>query len=256
MTGNVRDLPVIQGLWIGGELSVIERLSIASFLKNGHRVHLYTYEGVTGAPEGTEFRDGREILGTDRIFKYKREGSYAGFSNIFRYKLLLERGNYWVDLDVVCLKPFALDREYVFSGVYKRRWLGMGGTELFIQTCVIRTPPGAPIMKYCYDLASAKTPEQLVWGEIGPDLLQSAVHNHNLTRFVSGHCQFTTIDWRRTERFISGKPSIAWFERLKPALLRSYSTHLHNEMWRRKGLDKNALFPPRSFIESLKRRYL
>jgi hypothetical protein len=54
MTGEARDLPVIQGLWVGGELSVIERLSTASFLENGHRVHLYTYEGVTGAPEGTE----------------------------------------------------------------------------------------------------------------------------------------------------------------------------------------------------------
>jgi len=59
MTGSARNLPVAQGLWIGGELSVLERLSIASFLKNGHRVHLYTYEGVTSAPEGTEVRDGR-----------------------------------------------------------------------------------------------------------------------------------------------------------------------------------------------------
>ena len=256
MTGNARDLPVIQGLWIGGELSVIERLSIASFLKNGHRVHLYTYEGVTGAPEGTEIRDGREILGTDRIFKYKREGSYAGFSNVFRYKLLLERGQYWVDLDVVCLRPFALDREYVFSGAYRRRRLGLGGREQFIQSCVIRTPPGAPVMKHCYDIASAKVPDQLVWGEIGPNLLQSAVRSHNLTKFVSGHCQFTTIDWQFTERFVSGVPWVAWLERLKPTILRSYSTHLHNEMWRRKGLDKNGRYPPASFLETLKRRYL
>jgi hypothetical protein len=59
-----------------------------------------------------------------------------------------------------------------------------------------------------------------------------------------------------TERFVSGAPWVAWFERLKPKFLGSYSTHLHNEMWRQKGLDKNALYPPGSFLETLKRRYL
>lgn len=256
MEGSARDLPVIQCLWIGGQLSIIEQLSIASFLKNGHRVHLYTYEGVTGAPKGTEIKDGREILSADRVFKYKREGSYAGFSNVFRYKLLLDLGNYWVDLDVVCLRPFTLGSEYVFSGAYKGRRFSWGGREQFIQSCVIRTPPGAPVMKYCYDTASEKVPDELVWGEIGPNLLQSAVRSHDLTRFVSGHCQFTTIDWPYTERFVSGAPQIAWFERLRPIFLRSYATHLHNDMWRRKGLDKNARYPTGSFLETLKRRYL
>lgn len=256
MTEYARSLPVIQGLWIGGELSVIEKLSIASFLKNGHRVHLYTYEGVTGAPEGTEIMDGREILGADRIFKYKREGSYAGFSNVFRYKLLLERGQYWADLDVVCLRPFTLDREYVFSGAYSRRWFGLGGREQFIQSCVIRTPPGAPVMKYCYDMASAKVPDQLVWGEIGPNLLQSAVRSHNLTRFVSRNRQFSTIDWRLMGSFVSGDPWVAWSSRLKPIIFRPYATHLYNEMWRQNGLDKNAQYPSISYLEALKRRYL
>ena len=31
---------VVQGLWIGDRLSVMERLSIASFLRNGHQYHL------------------------------------------------------------------------------------------------------------------------------------------------------------------------------------------------------------------------
>ena len=43
---------VIQGLWIGSELSMLERLSIASFLDNGHDYHLYTYGDVRGIPDG------------------------------------------------------------------------------------------------------------------------------------------------------------------------------------------------------------
>ena len=175
---------------------------------------------------------------------------------MFRYKLLLERGEYWVDLNVVCLRPFPLDREYVFSGCYKAWWPGLGGGEKYIQSCVIRAPAGAPVMKYCYNTASAKVPDQLVWGEIGPDLLQSAVHRHNLTRFVSGHSRFTTIDWSNTERFVAGEAKVAYVERFKPIFFRSYATHLHNEMWRRKGLDKNGRYPPASLFERLKRRYL
>jgi hypothetical protein len=34
------------------------------------------------------------MLGIERTFKYKREGSYSGFANVFRYELLLERGQY------------------------------------------------------------------------------------------------------------------------------------------------------------------
>ena len=39
---------IIQGLWIGSELSMMEQLSIASFLKNGHDYHLYVYGDVKG----------------------------------------------------------------------------------------------------------------------------------------------------------------------------------------------------------------
>ena len=41
---------VIQGLWIGPELSVMEQLSIASFLENGHEYHLYVYDAVKNVP--------------------------------------------------------------------------------------------------------------------------------------------------------------------------------------------------------------
>lgn len=34
---------------------------------------------------------------------------------MFRYKLILERGGWWVDLDTVCLRPFDLDLEHVFA---------------------------------------------------------------------------------------------------------------------------------------------
>ena len=83
---------IIQGLWIGTELSVMEQLSIASFLHSGHHYHLYVYDDLKHVPAGTVVRDASEILPSSSIFQYKNRPSYAGFSNFFRYKLLLERG--------------------------------------------------------------------------------------------------------------------------------------------------------------------
>ena len=40
------------------------------------------------------------------IFRYRDNGSYAGFANFFRYELLRKRGGWWVDLDTICLRPF------------------------------------------------------------------------------------------------------------------------------------------------------
>jgi hypothetical protein len=82
---------IIQSLWIGDRLSVMERLCISSFLQNGHEFHLYVYQDTAGVPPGTVLRDGNEILPSERIFTYREHQSYAGFANFFRYKLMLEK---------------------------------------------------------------------------------------------------------------------------------------------------------------------
>src|ERR1041385_3961243 len=103
----------IQSLWIGPRLSAMERACLASFLRHGHEVHLYTYNDVDGVPPGVIVRDGSEILPPERIFSYREHDTVSGFSNFFRYKLLSERGGWWVDTDVICLEPFTFDGDYV-----------------------------------------------------------------------------------------------------------------------------------------------
>src|SRR2546423_1207898 len=105
---------IIQGLWIGPELSVMEQLSIASFMRNGHEYHLYIYDEPKNVPVGALIKDANEILPAASVFQYKQYPSYSGFSNFFRYKLLLERGGWWVDTDTICVKPFDFPELYVF----------------------------------------------------------------------------------------------------------------------------------------------
>src|SRR5271163_1370072 len=131
--GRLRVIERIQSLWIGRTLSAMERLSIASFLANGHEYHLYVYEEIENAPKGTVLKAANEILPESMIFQYRSHPSHAGFSNFFRYKLLLSRGGWWVDTDVVCLKPFAFEDPHVFASER------VGGHEV-PTTAVLKAP--------------------------------------------------------------------------------------------------------------------
>src|SRR4051812_44012710 len=96
----------------------MEQLAIRSFLHHGHEFRLYTYQPVENLPPGTVELDAAEILPASAIFESASHKTFAGFSNFFRYKLLLEKGGWWVDSDVVCLVPFDFPTPYVFAQEY------------------------------------------------------------------------------------------------------------------------------------------
>lgn len=233
----------IQGLWIGPELSLMEQLSIFSFLQNGHDYHLYVYDEVKNIPAGTVIRDANEILPAARIFQYKHRPSYAGFANHFRYKLLLEQGGWWADTDTVCLKAFDFPDEYVFSSEINHR-----GVEV-VASGIIKVPAGSSIMAYAWKVCESKNPNRLVWGETGPKLMAKAVRKFSLKGYKKGSRVFCPVDYEE------------WQTVLQPDVVlslddRTFAIHLWNEMWRLAGQDKNAQYHERCLYEKLKRTYL
>lgn len=232
----------IQGLWIGPELSLLEQLSIASFLRNGHEYHLYVYNEPQNIPAGTIVKDANQILSSSSIFQYREYASYAGFANFFRYKILLEHGGWWADSDTICLKPFDFPDEYVFSSEL------CDGREV-INCGVIKTPRGSPLMAYAWEVCQAKDPQKLSWGETGPRLMSEAVKRSSLEKHVKPYTFFCPLSYSD------------WSQVLKPEthdLLDEggYAIHLWNEMWRKVNQDKNAGYPDNCLFERLKRRYL
>jgi mannosyltransferase OCH1-like enzyme len=109
---------VVQGLWIGDELSLLEQLSIKSFLANGHEYHLYVYDDIKNIPEGTIVKEANEIIDSSEIYKntyFSVAFGYLGFSDYFRVKLIYDKGGFWADTDIVCLKHFDFEEDYVFT---------------------------------------------------------------------------------------------------------------------------------------------
>lgn len=233
----------IQGLWIGPELSLMEQLSISSFLQNGHDYHLYVYDDVKNVPAGTVVRNANEILPAARIFQYKDRPTYAGFSNFFRYKLLLERGGWWADSDTICLKTFEFPDEYVFSSEINHR-----GVEV-INSGIMKVPAGSSIMSFAWKICEAKDSSRLEWGEIGPRLMARAVRKFSLKRYKKDSRAFCPVDYEEWQTVL--QPGVCWaFDD------RTFAIHLWNEMWRLAGQDKNARYHERCLYERLKRTYL
>ena len=235
---------IIQGLWIGKDLSIMEQLSISSFLKNGHDYHLYTYQDLKEVPTGTTLMDGNEILPESQIFSYKTgegKNSYSAFSNFFRYKLLLERGGWWADTDMVCLKPLDFDEEYVFSTEH------YNGTDQ-ITSGLIKAPKDSEILNYLWQVCLSKDPNKIVWGEVGPRLVSSAVDKFSLSKYAKSHKVFMPLGFEMWMQFLMPNIDLEFKN--------SYTIHLWNEMWRRSKMDKDKKYSENCLYEKLKRKYL
>ena len=233
---------IVQGLWVGPELSVMERLSIASFLANGHEYHLYVYDEVKHIPGGALVRDANEILPASMIFQYKDSKSYAGFANFFRYKLLLEKGGWWADADVICLRPFSFPEEYVFaSEIDKDVQVANSG--------VIKTPASSEMMEYAWHTCLSKDPARLRWGETGPRLIGEAIRLFSLEKYLKPFHVFCPLGYLEWAKVLDPGANLS-FDRT------TYAVHLWNEMWRRGNRDKNDQYHPDCPYEQLKRKYL
>jgi hypothetical protein len=151
-----------QSFWAGGPLSPYELLCLNSFIKCGHAFDLYSFDMDLAVPAGVQIRDARELFGPQDFFVYEDgfgKGSPAGFANIFRYKLLAEKGGWWVDTDVVC----QVRNVPVFKEFFAREDDGL------INVAVLFFEAGHPLMVRCLEEA-ARLGRTVRWGDSGPRL--------------------------------------------------------------------------------------
>ena len=128
-------LPTIASFW-HGPLSWLERVSIASFVRQGHPVHVYSYEPEGDLPTGAEWKNAEDVLPRDKMFFYKGRGTPGAFSDLFRMSLMRQVRGIWADCDVYCVRPIEGLGDYIFS------WERPGS----INGAVLRIPADAPLL--------------------------------------------------------------------------------------------------------------
>lgn len=225
---------VIHGLWIGNTLSLVELLCLHSFIAHGHEFHLWVYEPLQNSlPSQVIIEDAAQIISKEEVFSYKNrnqfghgKGSYAGFSDIFRYKLLLQKGGWWSDMDVVCLSPLNYTEPYVFRTHHDFPMVGN----------IMKCPQGAPLMQRCFEKANGVvTADNADWN-LPIKILNDEIVALGLSSSI---IEFSNQDsWRYIRTLLYRNPRL-------PAHWRVL--HLVNEEWRRNKINKNAI-PHFSFI--------
>jgi hypothetical protein len=86
-------------------------------------------------------KDGSAIVPREYIFRMK--GSLSIFADWFRQELLFAHGGYWVDLDIVCLKPFRFEDPIVVGKVDCAR----------VSNALMRFPKGHEITRALADVS-------------------------------------------------------------------------------------------------------
>lgn len=188
-----QSLPIICALWVGNHLNAIACACLKSFLKHGHRVHLYSYVAIDNVPDGIMVLDGNQIVDASKIIKHEKSGSFALFSDIFRYELLQKRDNIiYVDCDVYCLKPMHIPKHGYLYGFE---------SASHINGAVLALPKDSPLLNSLTNLSRLETftPEwyssydklrlkikrlfgyaknisQMGWGVLGPSAITYYAH--------------------------------------------------------------------------------
>ncbi len=259
--GRVREVGT---LWIGGRLSWLEILCLKSFVNQGQKITLYSFEDIPNVPEGVIRRDGREVLDTDDFIKYEKKDSFALFADYFRIHMIAQNpGMIWVDTDVYCHRPMDYEGDYVMGFELpgetrvNNAVLGLPADSAILADIITFMEDRFAIPEFVKpslrdDYAAAKaagTPvhvSQQPWGVWGPMMITHFVAKHGLLDQVQPLEAFYPIPFPERTRMIRKAKKVE-------ARLTEATTALHlwasnkREMGRRFG----GLPPAGSFLEAL-----
>ena len=238
-------MDTISSLWIGDRLSEMEQMAVVSFLKQGHPFELYTYNELANVPLGTSIKDANSILPQSDIF-YNHGGGLSSFSDLFRYELLSKYSTWWVDMDVICLKPFVFCKENVFGiqGKYKdQSWVNGAVLKLEKHHASAMFNLGK---QKCKDMGI----QNLCWADTGPFLLTKYVKQNKLESFAEEKKTFYPIEYVKYKRIFNGFLNTN-------AIVDSHAVHLWHEFSKNYPsvkensiygvLKKRLLYPVKSF---------
>ena len=155
--------PIFATFWKGA-LAPLEQACLASAIRRGYQLILYSYEPLAGVPTGVERRDAREVVPESALnsFMYGGKPNLSHFSDLFRYKLFERTGAIWVDADILFIREINIELP---ATVLAREW------QPSICGAVMRIDRRDHRLSTLIRETEAAMGRDLLWGETGPLLL-------------------------------------------------------------------------------------
>jgi hypothetical protein len=183
--------PEFATFW-SGPLNPLAYTCLASFPYVGATLRVYAYEKDLELPPGVERADARVICpDMSLIGRYKVGGkpSLAMFADMFRYKLIRDTGDCWVDSDIICLRQPDFLQEPI---VYGRQAEAKG--KALINNAVLKLPSDHALLLDLIARADAAVDKDQSWGAIGPFLLTDLAESHGVDQIARDETHFYPID--------------------------------------------------------------
>jgi len=238
---------IVSSFWHGGStLPLHIWFCLKSFIDFGFDFRLYCYRDIH-VPPGVTVIDAAVILPESSLFTYQTgdgAGSVAGFTNLFRYKLLYEEGGWWVDADVVCLRRALPAGDVVFG------W----ESDSFLGNAAIHLPKNHPLAGELYRNAKAIIERRggaLEWGETGPRLLTRIATEQGLLALARPTRVFYPINYSEANWILQPEKTADVHERAADSTL----FHLWNEIFRRQNSDPSLRPPAGSYLASIYQKH-
>ena len=255
---NAPPPPLLNCLWIGARLTVLERACIRSARRVGHEVRLWCYDEPEGVPEGVALADAADILPRESIIRHK-SGSVALFANWFRYELQRRGMGIWVDADHYFV------RSIIPSGPYL---LALEAPDM-INNGILRLPADSPLISELiapFDRhqvpwwlplrhrigahvrklrTGAPGLAEMPWGSLGPKALTAIARRHRLFHLAAAPAIYSPVPWQQARWLTDPRRSLDEWLREE-----TVTVHLWNEII--KG-QKEAPAAPGSFLARLQR---
>lgn len=176
-------LPDVVTFW-HGPLDALRRTCLRSQVAAGHKVIVYSFDAISGLPEGVRNAEAEAVLPqafAKKLRPAEADGSWRDwtklqFSDFFRMRLMSMGAGLWLDADVLLLKPLAIDPAKPCFAWERPRQLG---------NSVLYLPPQHPIVT-----AFEKLMQQ---DELKPEWLSLSHRMTYALRRLRGSCRIADI---------------------------------------------------------------
>lgn len=231
--------------WHGAPPKLMYWACMRSFVNRGHELQLFSYDDIA-APEGVVHRDAAEIVDRELLFAFDNEwiteADYAPFADLFRLKLLYEKGGWWCDLDTFCLSDEFPDTAYAWAREYPEELGGkIGNGQLAI-------PAGEEAFNTAYLAGRQRIHEIINREDLGANLLSGILAKLGEGRAVYGSLEeFYPIGW--IDSFMAWVPKCR--DLLAERTAKAVFFPVYQSLSAYMGFDYDILPPESSFLDGL-----